>query len=168
LAATVLVAGAVVAACGSGNGGTGSSMSSTSSLAPSTSAGASGSLPQIVVRAVTEERHVLATYQNVVARLGGMAPFTNVAASEQTHVDALVGVANAHGVDVSQAASTGDASPATRPAACRLGVDAEKAVVALYDELLPQVGAYPDVVRVFTNVRAASLESHLPAFEHCS
>jgi hypothetical protein len=43
----------------------------------------------------------------------------------------------------------------------------EEATVALYDELLPQVAAYSDVVYVFTNLRSASRDNHLPAFERC-
>jgi hypothetical protein len=47
-------------------------------------------------------------------------------------------------------------------------VATEQATVALYDELLPQVAAYPDVEYVFTNLRSASQDNHLPAFERCA
>jgi hypothetical protein len=63
---------------------------------------------------------------------------------------------------------SGDNVPgfATLAQACAAGVDAELANIALYDELLK--GDLPaDVRRVFENVRAASLNSHLPAFERC-
>jgi hypothetical protein len=125
-------------------------------------------LAAILRRAVTEERHAEATYANVLDALGDVKPFTNIVDSERNHVAALERVAQAHGVDVSDATSSGEVSPSTKTAACRLGVDAEIADVALYDELLPQVSGYPDVVRVFTNLRAASQDSHLPAFQRCA
>ena len=36
------------------------------------------------------------------------------------------------------------------------------------DELLPQVTAWPDVTQVLQNLRAASQDSHLPAFQKCA
>ena len=55
---------------------------------------------------------------------------------------------------------------ATLQDACAAGVAAEIADAALYDELLV-VTENPDVVRVYENLQAASLNSHLPAFEAC-
>jgi len=52
-------------------------------------------------------------------------------------------------------------------AACQAGVDAEIADAALYDELL-KVTDNPDVMQVFKNLQAASLNNHLPAFEACN
>ncbi|MCI0536589.1 MAG: hypothetical protein L0Z50_15320, partial [Verrucomicrobiales bacterium] len=42
---------------------------------------------------------------------------------------------------------------------------AEERNVALYDRLLSKVKAYPDLTLVFTNLRRASQENHLPAFK---
>ena len=57
-----------------------------------------------------------------------------------------------------QFASTADA--------CAAGVAAEIADADLYDQLLPDV-THPDLQRVYTNLKNASLQSHLPAFEAC-
>ena len=49
--------------------------------------------------------------------------------------------------------------------AAQVGVFAENLNVAMYGTLLTQVAKYPSLVQVFTNLRAASLNKHLPAFE---
>ncbi|MEJ2205087.1 MAG: hypothetical protein P8170_13380 [Gemmatimonadota bacterium] len=54
----------------------------------------------------------------------------------------------------------------SRLAACEAGRDAEIANVALYDVLL-LLDLPNDVTTVFTNLRAASQDNHLPAFETC-
>jgi hypothetical protein len=169
----------LLAGCSSDGGRAQGRRATSTSAPPATSAPSAASttstvpagtadLAAILQRAVTEERHAEATYANVVDALGPVKPFTNIVDSERSHVAALVQVAEARGVDVSGATSSGEVSPSTKTAACRLGVDAEIADVALYDELLPQVSGYPDVVRVFTNLRAASQDSHLPAFQRCA
>ena len=56
-------------------------------------------------------------------------------------------------------------APATLLEAAQTGVVAEIANVAMYDEELVTVQKYPSLVQVFTNLRAASLDNHLPAFE---
>jgi hypothetical protein len=55
--------------------------------------------------------------------------------------------------------------PATLLEAADLGVVAETVNVAMYDDLLTKATKYPSLVQVFTNLRAASLNNHLPAFE---
>ena len=131
---------------------------------------AEGNAELVVVlrRAVEEERGAEATYRNVIAALGEILPFTNIADSEATHVAALEQLTTKYGVDVTDIAPAGTPSPATKPAACEVGVAAERADIALYDELLPQVTAYADVTQVLQNLRAASQDEHLPAFELCA
>lgn len=175
LAAVSLLA----AACGQGGGtsGSGTAASSTSAAAsatgsasapPTAGSGTSAQLAVVLGRALEEEQHALATYQNVVRSLGDVPPFNQVVASEAQHLAALEGVARAHGVPLPTATPTGAPAPATLVQACQMGVAAEKADIALYDELLPQVSAHPDVTLVFRNLRAASQNSHLPAFERCA
>ena len=54
-------------------------------------------------------------------------------------------------------------------AACQTGVDAEIKDAKLYDTLKLQVdNADARSVQVFANLQAASLNSHLPAFEACN
>jgi hypothetical protein len=56
-------------------------------------------------------------------------------------------------------------APATLLEAAEIGVMAEILNVAMYDDLLTKVGNYSSLLQVFTNLRAASLNNHLPAFE---
>jgi len=58
---------------------------------------------------------------------------------------------------------------ASLTAACQTGVDAEIADAKLYDTLKPSVdNADTQSVQVFANLQAASLRSHLPAFDACN
>lgn len=164
----VLMTSALVAACGPDNASSGGGGQSTRPTTSPPAASGTGDLSAILVRAVAEERKAKATYDNVLATLGPVAPFTQISQSEAAHVAALERVAQVHNVDVSAARAPGDPSPATLAQACRLGVAAENADVALYDELLPQVSGYPDVTTVLTSLRAASQNSHLPAFQRCA
>ena len=129
---------------------------------------AAADLSAVLQRAVIEERHARATYQNVLDTLGPVTPFRSIVTSEGTHVAALETVARTHGVTLVADTEPGTPSPTTIAAACAMGVAAEQADAQLYDELLPSVGGYPDVQRVFTNLRSASLDNHLPAFQRCA
>jgi hypothetical protein len=51
-------------------------------------------------------------------------------------------------------------------AACEAAAALEIADADLYDTLIPTV-THTDLIRVFTNLQSASLNSHLPAFESC-
>jgi hypothetical protein len=56
---------------------------------------------------------------------------------------------------------------ATFPAACAAGVVAEQENIAIYDRYLG-LDLPSDVRQVFESNRAASLFSHLPAFQRCA
>ncbi len=118
--------------------------------------------------ALAQERYALATYKNVVARLGAYAPFTNIIASEAQHVATVTALMTAHGVTVPVSTVTGSASPATRAAACQLGVTTETNVIAMYHSGITLAKNFPDVVRAFSNLLDASQYGHLPAFLRCS
>ena len=118
--------------------------------------------------ALVAEQQALATYRNVMTALGSVAPFVNIARSESQHVAVLEALMAAHGVPAPTSAPTGAAAPATRAAACQLGVATETALIATYDRVLPIVGAYPDITRVVENLRDASVSNHLPAFLRCA
>ena len=135
---------------------------------PRAPSAANAELSTVLQRAVTEERHARATYQNVLDTLGPVAPFRSIVTAEGTHVAALETVAKTHGVTLAADTEPGTPSPTTIAAACAVGVSAEKADAQLYDELMPSVAGYPDVHRVFTTLRSASLDNHLPAFQRCA
>ncbi len=119
-------------------------------------------------QAIDEEYLALNTYQAVLTQLGNIQPFTRITPAEQQHVNALGALFSKY--DLTTPGNPGlDPTPvfANRQAACQAGVQIETADAALYDVLLPIVTAHADLVQVFTNLQAASLNDHLPAFEAC-
>ena len=125
-------------------------------------------LAPAITAALVQEHVAEVTYANVIARLGRISPFTNVLTSEQEHIATLEQLARIYAIALPTGPFTGEAAPSTRVEACRLGVTVEQTVISLYDRLLPTVSAYANVTRAFNNLRTASKDSHLPAFQHCS
>lgn len=129
---------------------------------------------QAVYLALDDEYHALTFYQAVIAKFGRQKPFSNIVKAEQTHADRLISVLAAAGAEVpANPYANGDKPlavlPATRAEACALGVQAEIANVALYDDrLLPVAAGNAELTKVFTVLRDASLERHLPAFQRCA
>jgi hypothetical protein len=174
--ALVMTVGLLVA-CGQ-DSGTGASESTgdasppaatgSPSAAPDTPTGTATDLDEVLLRALTQEHQAKATYDTIVTALGDVPPFSAVAPAQAQHIAELEGVARPHGVDLAGITPTASPTPATLAEACQAGVASEEATVALYSELLPQVAAYPDVEYVFTNLRSASQDNHLPAFERCA
>jgi len=118
-------------------------------------------------QAVLEEYGALNLYNAVLDQYEGAFPFTRIARSEQQHVNVLLRAADRYGVDLPENTGLSETPIfATLADACAAGVDAEIADAALYDELL-KVTDNPDLVQVYQNLQAASLNNHLPAFQSC-
>lgn len=121
-----------------------------------------------LTEAINEEYGALNTYQAAIAQFGNIYPFSQIARSEQQHVNALTRLFTKYGLAVP--ANPGLATTPTWDTvadACQTGVNAEIADAALYDTLKPMVDN-ADILQVFANLQAASLNSHLPAFESCN
>ncbi|HEX6133528.1 MAG TPA: hypothetical protein VFZ24_06180 [Longimicrobiales bacterium] len=122
-----------------------------------------------MAEAIQDEYRAFYTYTRVLADLGNVAPFTNIRDAEWMHVGALANLYVKR--DLTVPASTWNSGNvpayATVQAACAAAVDAEIDLVIMYDRLLLQ-SLPADVERVFENVREASLENHLPAFQQCA
>jgi hypothetical protein len=127
-----------------------------------------------ILRALDDEQHAEAVYAATMAAFGQVRPFANIIEAERQHQAALVGLLTAAGMAVPpNAYASGEkaleALPPTLAEVCAVGVEAEIANAALYDdELLPAVAAHPEVVAVFQALRDASIDNHLPAFERCA
>lgn len=145
---------------GQGNGGQG--IGGGAALEPLSEAEAAA-----LLRAIEEEYGARALYESVLAAFGDVEPFTGIAASEAQHAAALVRQAQKYGLEVPEYAGPAAAPTfATLEEACQAGVAAEIADAALYDELSSAV-THADILRVFENLKNASLNNHLPAFEAC-
>jgi len=121
-----------------------------------------------LVRAIEEEFGAQAFYQSVLDKFGSIKPFNDIVLSEARHASALINQAQKYGISVPEFPSS-EGLPAfeTVTEACQAGVDAEIADAELYDELM-SFTFNSALIRVYTNLQKASLDSHLPAFEDCS
>ena len=131
-----------------------------------------GSLTDAEVSALTaalqDEHNAKALYEQVLADLGSVRPFTQILKAEERHIAAIEKIFARYGVQVPTVTAGADGlSFAALTDACAAGVAAEKANVALYDELFAQVEK-ADVTRVLTALQRASQSSHLPALEACA
>jgi hypothetical protein len=118
--------------------------------------------------AIQDEYHAEEVYLKVLHDFGDVLPFHNIVVAEVRHSTSIGRLFENRGWSVPTSEWNGDSVPgfATLAGACAAGVEAELANIALYDELLAR-DLPADVERVFENVRAASLNNHLPAFEGC-
>ena len=116
--------------------------------------------------AIQDEYRAQATYAQVLVDLGDMTPFSNIVKAEVTHIAAIGGLFTSRELPVPGSALGEVPTYDTRLAACEAAVIGETGNVAIYDGLL-LLELPNDVRNVFTNLRLASLEQHLPAFENC-
>lgn len=123
---------------------------------------------QGLVRAIEEEFGAQALYQSILDKFGNETPFNDIVLSEARHASALINQAQKYGIPVPEFPSS-EGLPAfeTVTEACQAGVDAEIADAELYDELM-SFTTNSALIRVYTNLQKASLDSHLPAFKDCS
>ena len=121
-----------------------------------------------LVRAIEEEFGAQALYQSVLDKFGNVSPFNDIVLSEAKHASALINQAQKYGIPVPEFPSLeGLSAFETVDEACQAGVDAEIADAELYDELM-SFTTNSALIRVYTNLQKATLDSHLPAFEDCS
>ncbi|HBY08655.1 MAG TPA: hypothetical protein DEH22_13050 [Chloroflexi bacterium] len=117
--------------------------------------------------ALNDEYHALAVYQSVIETFGPVEPFVEIAASEEHHIGALVNQLTKNGLAIPENTWLGTIPPFESVAqACATGVQAEIDNAGLYDQLFSMTDN-TSLIRVFTNLSIASLNSHLSQFETC-
>ena len=150
---------------GASNGGRGQGNANPGSglgLGPLSEAEADG-----IIRAIEEEYGAQALYQSVIDSFGEKAPFQNIVNSETQHISALIRMAEKYGVPTPEYPDPSELPVFdTFEEACQAGVAAEIADAELYDELM-LLTTHEDLLRLYTNLKNASLEKHLPEFEAC-
>lgn len=123
---------------------------------------------QVVLEALagTEGEYAAhALYSAVLAKFGDVQPYAAIREAEMRHIRALTNQLTKYGVPVPADPYAGKvAAPATLMAAAQGGVDAEIKNIAMFDRFMVVVKNYPDLTQVFTNLRRASKDAHLPAF----
>lgn len=107
-----------------------------------------------------------AMYAAVLAEYGQVEPYARIQAAEERHATALVNRLSAYGITAPANPYLGVvAAPADLVTAAQAWADGEVANIAMYDRLLPLVAGDAQSTKVLTNLRRASQEMHLPAFQ---
>lgn len=135
---------------------------------PPADAPLSASSRAAIERALADERAAEARYDAVVQAFGPVMPFRRLERAEHRHSWALEQLLVQHRTPVPpEATSPSRAEPKSLRDECALAVQTEEKNVALYDELMS--GDLPADVRcVFSHLRDASKNRHLPALERCA
>jgi hypothetical protein len=120
--------------------------------------------------ALQEEYRAQNLYLSVLEDHPAAVPFATIVESETRHVEALQALFARRQMPAPPSSWTPASFPpySSLPLACAAGVLAETADAAFYTPYLIRTDLPQDVRNVFTNLQAASLESHLPAFERCN
>lgn len=132
-----------------------------------------GNLPQDVKdaldEAINDEYKAEATYQKVIDSFGEVRPFIMIKRAETQHINSLKAIYEKYGLTIPEN-NLAEQVPTfdSISEACQAGVDAEIANIAIYDNLFDTVKNYEDITLVFNQLRNASQNNHLPAFEKCT
>ena len=135
---------------------------------------AQSSLPPEVEKALLEaltgpagEYRAFAEYNAVIEKFGEVEPYVSIRNAEAKHVQSVKNLLDKYGIEYpAENPYLGEvAAPESLEEAARAWAQGEISNIKMYDELLPLVQDYPDIVKVFENLRRASLEKHLPAFQ---
>lgn len=106
-----------------------------------------------------------ASYEAVLDEFGQVEPYATIYDAEVRHADALLRQLERLGEEVPENPYTGQiAAPEDLQTAAEAWAEGEVANVELYDYLIAQTDD-AQLIKVFENLRAASADSHLPAFE---
>ncbi len=123
---------------------------------------------QGLLKALNDEYHAWAVYDEVISDFGSVRPFTNVKSSETSHISALITLFKRYSLAVpTNPWLNTTLNLATVQQACALGVDAEIANVALYDNLFATT-TRSDILSVYQSLRDASQNQHLTSFTRCA
>jgi rubrerythrin len=127
---------------------------------------------QALLLALEDERHAEAIYRAVLARHGDVRPFAHIVQAEVRHQQYLLNLLGSYAIAVPDNPWAGDAGKEipvadTLKDACREAMEAEKANIALYDDLLAELED-SQVRQVFERLQSASQDHHLRAFERCA
>ncbi len=135
-------------------------------------AGAAGAVSARTADALREtlmdERRAQAFYTSVMVTHGQVRPFSNIVHAEERHAAVIESLMTRHGIAIPKETPTSlPAVPSTLTECNRLAAQFERENIAMYDRLLADV-TEPDIRTAFENLRGASKNNHLPAFERWS
>ncbi len=121
---------------------------------------------ETMIAGYADEFNAYSTYAAIVAQFGELRPVSMIMNAEAQHMNAWAFLFERYGVALPELQAPELPTLATYTDAVILARDAEIANIDLYDVMLATLADYPDMVQVVTNLRDASLNHHLPAFEN--
>lgn len=128
----------------------------------------SGKSADALRETLQDERRSRAFYTAVLAKHGQIRPFSMIVHAEERHEAVITALMSRHGVAIPGGPPPNLPDvPGTAAECSRMAAQLERENIAMYDRLLPDVDA-SDIRTVFENLRAASKNNHLPAFERWS
>jgi len=117
--------------------------------------------------ALDDEYKAIATYEQVIADFGEIRPFANIVQAERRHAKALLALFERYRVAVPSNPWPGRVPRfSSVHHACVAGVEGEVENGAMYARLILATGRR-DLIEVFEQLRDASQDRHLAAFERC-
>lgn len=116
--------------------------------------------------ALMDEYKAYNTYEKVLEEFGSVRPFSNIINSELQHINELKIIYEKYNLEIPENPKLDVPDFDSVDDACVAGEEAEIANVAIYEKLFSQVDN-EDIIIVFTALRNASQERHLPAFQRC-
>lgn len=123
---------------------------------------------RVLHEALDDEYHAWAIYDQVITDFGEVRPFMNIRQAEARHIEALLGLFARYGLPVPVNPWPGKVERyASLQAACEAGVAAEIANREMYERLLGQTQR-ADLLTVLRNLKEASQQRHLAAFQRCA
>lgn len=123
------------------------------------------SLEEMLVYAISDEYLAKAEYDAIIGKYGVVKPFSNITKSETTHINLLLPLLKANNVTVPEKDWNSLVTvPTSLTAAYKIGVDAEKKNIAMYEKFLKEK-LPADVKLVFEKLLNAS-KNHLRAFQN--
>ncbi len=142
-------------------------------IAPEDPAPVSMGLPEMestldaLAKALEDERKSEAMYMAVMKVHGERRPFSMIVNAERNHQRALITQFERLGVEVPQSPTFEFEVPETFEGACEMAAQSEIDNASLYDEIEAAVSD-PQILRVFSRLRSASENCHLPAFQRAA
>ncbi|VAW89906.1 hypothetical protein MNBD_GAMMA18-2040 [hydrothermal vent metagenome] len=128
-------------------------------------------LTEIEINALNEalagEYLAFATYNQVVADLGEVQPFSDIREAEIQRVDTLCALFVRYGLPVPDNQPERAMHYASLQEACEAGVTAETTLGNMYQRLL-DMSLRPDILTMFRDFQEASHQRHLTAFRCCA
>lgn len=109
-----------------------------------------------------------ASYQAVLDKYGQVEPYATILQAEIRHSDALTRQLQRLGVEVAANPYLGKiTAPGDLKTAAEAWAEGEILNIAMYDDLISRTSD-SQILKVLGNLRRASLESHLPAFQQAA